>query len=244
MTVKPHGTLYGVGLGPGDPELMTVKGRRLLERVPTVFVPVSETSDTSVAGTIVSGLLRPEQAVVPLTFAMRRPLAEREAAWRASCDRIALALADGDDAVFVTEGDPLTYSTFAHLAETLRETHPEVAMVIVPGVTSFAAAAAATGVSLVDARERMVVLPGPYERASLETMLRDFDSLVLMKVSSGLDIVLEALDTTGRTGDATFIERCGWPDERVITDVSALRGQRADYFSLILVRHGQTNGHR
>lgn len=244
MTAGPHGTLYGVGLGPGDPDLMTVKGRRLLERIPTVFVPVNETSDTSVAGTIVRGLLRPEQAVVPLAFAMRRPRAEREAAWRANGDRIALALAGGDDAVFLTEGDPLTYSTFAHLAETLHETHPEVKIEIVPGVTSFAAAAAATGMPLVDARERMVVLPGPYERASLETMLRGFDSLVLMKVSSGLDVVIEALDATGRAGDAAFIERCGWLDERVVTDVSTLRGQHADYFSLILVRRRQTNGHR
>lgn len=243
MTAARSGTLYGIGLGPGDPELMTVKGRRLLGRVSTVFVPVSEASEASVAQGIVISLLRPEQSVVPLMFAMRRPLAKREAAWRASCDRIALALADGADAAFVTEGDPLTYSTFAHLAETLRETHPEVTMVVVPGVTSFAAAAAVTGAPLVDARERMVVLPGPYERASLEATLLEFDSLVLMKVSSGLDVVIEALDATGRAADAVFIERCGWSDERVVGDVSTLRGLHVDYFSLILVRHRQTNGH-
>lgn len=243
MTHATYGTLYGIGLGPGDPELITVKGRRMLQRASTVFVPVSEANEASVALTIASGLLRPEQAVVPLVFAMRRSHAEREAAWRTHCDRIALTLANGADAAFVTEGDPLTYSTFAHLAATLRETHPEVTTVTVPGVTSFAAAAAVTGIPLADARERLAVLPGPYERASLEASLRAFDSLVLMKISSGLEVVLEALDASGRAGDATFVERCGWPDERVVTDVSTLRGQRVDYFSLMLVRRTQTSGH-
>jgi precorrin-2/cobalt-factor-2 C20-methyltransferase len=244
VTHATYGVLYGIGLGPGDPELITIKGHSILQRVSTVFVPVSEASDASVALTIASGLLRPEQAVVPLVFAMRRSHVEREAAWRTHCDCIALALANGADAAFLTEGDPLTYSTFAHLAAMLRETHPEVTTVTVPGVTSFAAAAAVTGIPLADARERLAVLPGPYERASLEASLRAFDSLVLMKISSGLEVVLEALDASGRAGDATFVERCGWPDEHVVTDVSTLRGQHVDYFSLMLVRRTQTSGHR
>lgn len=235
------GTLYGIGLGPGDPDLITVKGRRILEAATTVFVPMSEASETSVALSIVHGLLRPEQRVVHLVFPMRSNRAEREAAWRTHCDRIAATLAGGQDAAFITEGDPLTYSTFAHLTAMLRETHPEVTAAAIPGVTSFAAAAAMTGAALVDGRERLAVLPGPYQRASLEASLRDFDSLVLMKVSSNIGIVLDALDATGRTAEATFIERCGWPQERAVSNVAMLRGQSVDYFSLVIVRRAHSN---
>ncbi len=160
------GTLYGIGVGPGDPELITMKGLRLLQAAATVFVPVAEVSTTSIAETIAAGLLLPGQRIERLVFPMRRTLDERASAWRAHCETIVAALAGGRNAAFLVEGDALTYSTFAHLAETMRLAHPEVATVAIPGVTSFAAAAAAAGRPLVDGRERLVVLAGPYRRAN------------------------------------------------------------------------------
>ena len=230
------GTLYGIGVGPGDPELITVKGLRLLHAAHTVFVPVAEVSEISVAETIASELLRPRQRLERLVFPMRRTIDERATAWRAHCDTIVAALADGNDAAFLVEGDTLTYSTFAHLAETMRLVHPEVTAVAIPGVTSFVAAAAAAGRTLVDGRERLVVLAGPYHRGELDAALRISEALVLMKVSAQLDTVLDAIEAVGRRDDATLIERCGWPEQRIVNDIVSLRGQPIDYFSLILVR--------
>ena len=236
------GTLYGIGVGPGDPELITVKGLRLLRAAATVFVPVAEVSAASaasaasIAETIAAGLLLPGQRLERLVFPMRRTLEERATAWRAHCETIVAALADGADAAFLVEGDALTYSTFAHLTETMRLAHPEVATVAIPGVTSFAAAAAAAARPLVDGRERLVVLAGPYRRGDLDAALRTTEALVLMKVSAGLDTVLDAIAAVGRLRDATLIERCGWPEQRIVHDIASLRGQPLDYFSLILVR--------
>ncbi len=234
------GTLYGIGVGPGDPELITIRGLRLLQSTRTVFVPVAEASASvegvSVAETIACGLLLPTQRIERLVFPMRAPLDGREAAWTAHCDRIAAALADGEDASFLVEGDASTYSTFAHLAETMHRTHPEVPTVAVPGVSSFAAAAAAIDRALVDGRERLVLLPGPHERSELDAALQTFEALVLMKVSSDLDTVIDAIEASGRAASATFVERCGWPEQRIVRDIGSLRGERIDYFSLILVR--------
>lgn len=229
------GTLYGVGLGPGDPDLMTVRAQQIIRAARTVFVPVSDVSDTSVAETIAGELIGDSRRIERLVLPMRGTPSARSATWQAHAARIAQALAAGD-AVFLTEGDPSTYSTFAHLATVLRESHSEVRTVVVPGISSYAAAAARTGFPLVDGRERLAVLPGPYEQPALDDALRDFDSLVLMKVSMALDTVLDAIAAAGRTAEATFIERCGWPAERIVHNVQTLRGQRVDYFSLILVR--------
>jgi precorrin-2/cobalt-factor-2 C20-methyltransferase len=236
MTAPATGTLYGISLGPGDPDLITVKGLRLLQSAAVVFVPVAEVSDRSVAAAIAEPLLRPEQRLVPLVFAMRRDPAARAAAWRDAAGRIAQVLHAGQDAAFLVEGDALTYSTFAHLAAVLHEDHPDLAVQVVPGVTSFAAASARTGEPLVDADQRLAVLPAVHAGPALEATLREFDAVVLMKVAGALDAALEALHATHRTDDAVFVERCGQPDERVVHDVRTLRGTTVDYFSLIIVR--------
>lgn len=233
---RTSGTLFGISLGPGDPELITVKGLRLLQSAAAVFVPVAEVSDHSVAARIAGPLLSEGQRITPLVFAMRRSAGERAAAWRTAAERIAEVLRTGSDAAFLVEGDALTYSTFAHLAAVLHDLDPTLPVTVVPGVTSFAAAAARTGAPLVDQDQRLTVVPAVHAAADLEATLRGTDAVVLMKVAGALDAVLDALEATGRAADAVFVEHCGLPDERVVADVHTLRGSRVDYFSLIIVR--------
>lgn len=234
------GTLYGISLGPGDPELITLKGLRLLQSADVVFVPVAEVSAQAIAAQIAQPLLRDGQTIEPLMFAMRGSLMQRLTAWQVAAARIATVLEAGQNAAFLVEGDASTYSTFAHIAATLRQTHPLASVEVVPGVTSFAAAAARTRMTLVDADQRMTVLPATHDSAALEETLRAFDTIVLMKIAGRVPEILDALTSIGRLSDATFIERCGHPDERIVLDIQQLRDTTVDYFSLIIVRRDST----
>lgn len=231
------GTLYGIGVGPGDPELLTLKGLRLLRAAACVFVPVSRGGARSYARQIADEHLDPaRQRIVELPFAMREDAERMAAQWRTNAETIAAGLATGADAAFLTEGDPMLYSTFTHVAAALRELRPDARVVAVPGVSSVHAAAAAAGVALADRDERLAVLPATYEGAGLRDALRAFDTVVLLKVAPVLDRVLDLLDELGLAERAVCVERCGRPEEVIVRDVRTLRGQTLDYFSLLIVR--------
>jgi precorrin-2/cobalt-factor-2 C20-methyltransferase len=138
------------------------------------------------------------------------------------------------------EGDPLFYGSFIHLRRALTNRHPEVEVSVVPGVPSMMAAAAAAGIPLAERRDRVAVLPGPVDRCELVAALAAFETVVLLKVSAGIEVVLDALEQAGRMGDAVWVRRAGRPEEHVERDVRRLRGSRPDYFSLMIVRKGGT----
>ena len=234
------GTFYGIGVGPGDPELLTLKAYRLIRTLPRLYAPVSRPGAPSYAKSIVSGYLDPERSVDELLFAMRAEPEEMAARWRTNAAVIAEDLREGRDVGFLTEGDPLLYSTFVHLAGVLKEVCPEAPVVAVPGVSSFQAAAAATGIPLIDRDERLAILPAGYENLGDGSGLRDalerFDTVVLFKVASAIDGVIDLLDELGRIDRAVLVTRCGRPDEEIVRDVRSLRGRKLDYFSLMIIR--------
>ena len=236
MDTKP-GTLYGVGVGPGDPELITIKGCRLLQSAPVVYIPVSTVSEASYARSIVEGYLDPtRQRIIELPFAMRAAPVAMAAQWEENARQIAAGLFQNQDAVFVTEGDPMLFSTFGHLATTLHALYPELPIQAVPGVSSITAAAAAAGIPLADRDERLAVLPATSASEHLRAALRDYDTVALLKVSAALDQTLDLLAEEGLTSSAALVTHCGRPEQQVVFDVASLRGQRIDYFSIILVR--------
>ncbi len=231
------GTLYGVGVGPGDPELITLKGLRVLRAAATVYVPASPVGRGSLARAIAAEHLdATHQRIVELPFAMRASPERMAAQWRANAAAIAEGLVGGADAAFLTEGDPMLYSTFVHVAGALRELRPDVRVVVVPGVSSVNAAAAVAGTPLADRDERLAVLPAAYDRDGLREVLRSFETVVLLKVASAVDRVIDDLEALGLVDAAVCVERCGWPEERVVRDVRVLRGAKLDYFSLMIVR--------
>lgn len=230
------GILYGVGVGPGDPELITVKAARLLARVSAVFAPVARPGAESLAAQIARPFLPEGLPVEPLVFAMRSPLPTRISHWQAAATAIAARLDAGGDAAFLTEGDPSLYSTFQHVTACLAAQRPDLRVEVIPGISSVQAVAARAGLPLADNDESLAILPATAPGPVLDGALRSFHTVVVMKAAAALDPVLDTLEAAGLADRAVCVVRCGQPGERVVHDVRTLRGQPLDYFATLMVR--------
>jgi len=177
------GRLYGIGVGPGDPELITLRGLRLLQAVPVVAFPAGRHGQPGFAERIVAHFLRPEQRRLPLDFPFVSERAVLERAWRLAADRLATELGTGRDVAFLTEGDASFYSTFTYLLAEFQGRYPEIAVTVVPGVASPMAAAAALQRPLVIGDEALVVLPTMHRLAELDLAAADGRTVVLLKVA-------------------------------------------------------------
>ncbi len=240
------GTFYIIGVGPGDPELMTQKAVRLLKECPVICVPKGTKAGKSVALSIVEQTISIEnKEILEIHFPMekirmddeRSPILEK--AWSSAADAVAEKLAEGRDVAFPTLGDPTFYSTAFHLAGVLPEVFPDgstnVSVVIVPGVTSVSASAAAAGMPLCLGDERVAVLPATYEKEKMLEAFLSFDTVVLMKVHKVLDEVLLLLKKLDLLETSIIIEKAGMKGERVIK-ASEATNQKLHYFSTMIVR--------
>lgn len=228
-----------VGLGPGDPELITVKGQRALAAAELVFAPRGRDSAASLALRIAQPWIDPaRQQIVELALSMTRDPALLVPAWQQAAATIAAHLEGGQSGIYLLLGDPLLYGTWGYIQTVLERDHPQIAIEIVPGVTSFAAAAARAQSVLCAADERLAVVPAPaYASAeALRGLLEHAETLVLMKVGPVLPQVIEALDALSLLGQALYAEHVGLPQERIVRDLRTLRGQTETYFSLVIVK--------
>ena len=200
-------TFYGVGVGPGDPELLTLKARRILQAVPVVAVPKGR-GKRSYAYTVVQTFLdESRQEVLELTFSMSKEEEVQRPYWQTAVEEIGDRLVQGKDVAFLTEGDPLFYSTFIPLYRLMQQHHPRVRIEVVPGVTSVTAVAGVAGLPLARAEEKVAIVPATSVRSTLPEILTTFDTVVLMKVSSVLDEVIDVLTTLGLKEHACLVEK-------------------------------------
>lgn len=232
------GTLYGVGAGPGDPELISVKGLRLLRSSPVVAFPAGLGGKQGVAQQIVAQWLRPDQVQLALDFPYVQEEATLRQAWETAAAQVWNYLQQGNDVVFVSEGDVSFYSTFTYLAQTVMQQYPEAQVETVPGICSPMAAAAALGLPLTVRAERLVVLPALYTVADLETALDTADVLVLMKVSSVYEQVWPVLERRGLLQHSYVVERASQPTQVIYADLRDRPLLKLPYFSLLLVKCG------
>ncbi|NPV29445.1 MAG: precorrin-2 C(20)-methyltransferase [Firmicutes bacterium] len=231
-----RGKLYGIGVGPGAPELLTLKAARILQEVAVVFVPRGDKGEQSLALHVISPLLRPGQELREVTFPMTRQRRKLEAAWREAARTVAAVLDAGRDAAFVTLGDSTLYSTCFYLGEALRAMRPELEVEVVPGVTSFSAAAALLNRPLACGREGLAVVPATKGRAFLRQVLAAFENVVILKAGPVLEELRDLLAEAGRLEEAAYVCRAGMPGQ-VLEENLAVAGELPeDYFSLILVR--------
>ncbi len=229
--------LYALGVGPGDPELLTRKAERILRSVSVICAPTGAADAVSYALAIVEPFLdRSRQEVLTRVFPMSKDEAGLLPFWEETAAEVAGRIRAGQDVAFITIGDPLLYSTFLYLYRIFREKYPEIDIEIVPGITSVGAAAAAAGLPLGLSADRIAILPATYEEAQLRRTLLDFDTVVLMKVHRVFDRVYGLLQELGLEKRAVFVRRVGSSEEEVVTDVASLVGKKLDYLSLLIVR--------
>jgi precorrin-2/cobalt-factor-2 C20-methyltransferase len=230
------GTLYGIGAGAGDPELITVKGLRILRQVSIVAFPAGVGGKLGIAEQIIAEWLLPEQKKLALTFPYVQDEAELTQAWQIAADRVWEELGQGQDVAFVSEGDVSFYSTFTYLAQTLQERHPGAIVQTIPGICSPMAAAAALGIPLTVRAQRLMVLPALYSVTELETAIATADVVVLMKVSSVYSQVWSVLQRHGLLARSFVIERATLPNQVIYADLSDRPQLDLPYFSLMIVQ--------
>jgi precorrin-2/cobalt-factor-2 C20-methyltransferase len=236
--MKPHGKLIAASLGPGDPQLITRRAWAVLQSEARWLYPVKKAEETSYALSIVTrgGLTVPADAV-ELVFPMTRDADVLARAWTRAAAQTAELLAEGRDLVFLVEGDASTFATFGHLARVVRELIPEIEVDIIPGVSSFAAAAAATGVTLAEEDETFAIIPAAYGTEVIDHLLDEFDTLALMKIKPMIDEVIDLLARRELLDSSVFVEKVGAPEQRIVRDIAQLKGEPAHYLSLLLVQN-------
>lgn len=238
MTETQRGVLYGIGVGPGDPDLLTLAAVKALGSVQVVFAPASTKNDFSLALDIIRPHLQTNVQVRRLDFPMTRDDAVRQAARLANARAVHAHLARGDNAAFITLGDPLIYSTFGHLLRGLRTLDAHVQARIIPGITSFQAASARLGKVLVEGDQCLVVATGNTEQSKLEALLSRADAGVILKPAKQLENLKTILAALDLSACAQLVVRCGLDGERVIPDLRQAAGP-VSYFSLVVVAKEQ-----
>jgi precorrin-2/cobalt-factor-2 C20-methyltransferase len=234
MTPKT-GTLYGIGVGPGDPELITLKALKALNRVPHIFASCSTKNSYSLALSIVRCHLN-GAGIEHLPFPMTKDPQVLQEAWEQNARRVLEVLDAGSDAAFVTLGDPLTYSTFGYLLKTLKRLHPEVRIVTIPGITSYSAAAALTHIPLAEGEESFYLVSGALGAAKLKEVIDKSDNIVMLKTYRHFDEIYRALEEMDLLDQATCISRCGLEGETVVEHLRDLKGREMPYLSMIIIK--------
>ena len=229
--------IYAVGVGPGDPELLTRKAERIIRNCSVICAPTGAAEAASYALSIVEHLLdRSSQEVITRVFPMMKQGPELEAAWEQVANEVIARIDRGEDVAFITIGDPCLYSTFLYIYRIIKEKRADINIEIIPGISSINAAAAAAGIPLGIASDRIVIIPAAFEDYELRKTLKEFDTVVLMKVSRVFDRIYALLLELGLVGKGVFVRRVGSPQQEVIFDLSSLVGKELDYLSMLIVR--------
>jgi precorrin-2/cobalt-factor-2 C20-methyltransferase len=249
------GTLHVIGVGPGDPELLTLKAVRIIKDTEVLCVPKGREEGTSLAMSIVEKAVSLDgKEIVEAHFPMRKTVSQNKEQrakskeqrtknedkelhekWSETAENIVSRLNKGKDVAFLTLGDPTIYSTFFYLHDKLLGLCPELNIVIVPGVSSINASAARANISLGLGNEKIAVLPANY-LDSLEETLQAFDTVVLMKVNKVLDDIISLLSEMDLINNAVCISRAGMDDEQIFNDIRVINKEELHYFSMIIVR--------
>lgn len=228
------GCLYGIGIGPGDSGLITLKAIETLKTLKTVFVPQSAQEKESLALEIAQKHLSPDSKVETLLFPMIKDPLELAEHWERAAAPVVAALSNGDNCGFLTLGDPMLYSTFIYLVRAVQKAAPEATIESIPGISSAFAAASKSLLSLAEGGDSVALITG--ERIDrLESILKDFQTVIIMKVGKRLPEIKAELLRLGLDRNALLAHRVGLEDE-LVAGAADIEDARLGYLSTIIVR--------
>ncbi len=239
--------LFGIGIGPGDPGLITVEGLKLMREAPVVFVPAGDKVSGSRADEIISAAGVDRKSFHQLVFPMVTDKLTLEEKWHRSAEEVYRVLREKGWGCFVTLGDPSVYSTWIYLRRALKDVaeaekaagmSETVAFQVIPGIQTMSAVAAALGVPLVEGRERLALLPLPDDPAELKGLLHGFDTIVLYKIGARLGKLLTFLESEGLGKNAYFARKLGLPEEILAAGTEAIPPGTEGYLSAMIIKLG------
>jgi precorrin-2/cobalt-factor-2 C20-methyltransferase len=234
---ETHGQLFGIGVGPGPRGLMPIAAVEALSRAAVIYLPRARSAELSIAGQCLEGLDVPRSRLREIEFTMDPDRTVLREHYVALAQEIAVELEAGRDVAYLTLGDPMTYSTYGYTLAALRDRLSTLRVTTIPGVTSFAAAAAAMSWPIGEGKERVLILPCPDDMGSLRQDIESHDVVVLMKIGKRLPLVLRVLRDMGIGSHCALACRIGLPGETLCSDVRALPDDTAlGYLSTMLIR--------
>lgn len=225
------GTLYGVGVGPGDPELITLKALRVLRETAVLAWPAPLEGD-SMARSIAAPHLDGSHIEIPIRMPMEVARFPAQSVYETAAEEISDHLAQGRDVAVLCEGDPFFYGSFMYLFARLSERHP---VEVIPGVSSLTATAAATGAPLAARNDVLTVIPAPLEEADLAARLDGVDAAAIIKVGRHLPKLRRVLEAAGLTDAARYIGHATMGERQTVCPLADYPNEKAPYFSMILV---------
>jgi precorrin-2/cobalt-factor-2 C20-methyltransferase len=233
---KNYGSLYGIGVGPGDPDLIPLKAVKALARVDIIFAAASTKNHHSQAVAVARPHLPADVEVRLLKFPMTKDKAKKNTAWRAHAETILAEMAKGRSAAFLTLGDPLTYATYGYVLTQIKQIEPEAPVVTIPGITSFQAAAARVNRPLVEGEESLLILSGVEGGQQLRRYADAADNVVFLKAYRNIADIAAALEETGMLDTSVAVANCSLDNEEVIQDVKGLAQRDPAYWTLVMAK--------
>lgn len=230
------GKFYGIGVGPGDPELLTLKAKRILEELEVLLVPKSKQEKRSLALSIVTGAIDKEWEYVELILPMTTDRKDLKRHWQEAADQVAEILKSGKDTGFITLGDPTIYSTFTYLLKYVKKSLPDLQVEIIPGISAVNSISAWIQQPLAEGEESLVIVPALGERAYLKDLIEQFDNVVLLKAGNQTDKVVQLLNEGDVSGKVYFASRCGFSDGFYTDDFTSLLDKKFDYLSTMIIK--------
>ncbi|MEW5706269.1 MAG: precorrin-2 C(20)-methyltransferase [Actinomycetota bacterium] len=234
------GKLYGVGIGPGDTELLTIKAVNVLNSVEVIFTPRAAPTRDSIARKIIEPVLDNKKKIKELTFPMTKQKEELEYYWAEAASEVENVLKEGKNAAFVTLGDPFLYSTFIYLYRKIRERNPLVEIITLPGISSIFASASAAGIPIASGSEKVAIIPLSRDVNQIKPYLDMFDTIFILKVGDKLQDLVDLLSRLELADKSVLVQKVSQAGlQRVIRNLPELREdelREVGYLSTVIVK--------
>ena len=198
--------LIGIGVGPGDPDLLTVKAVKAIQNADIIMCPASKEDRPSIALSVVSSLIdkSKNQEIVKLIFPMTKDKDVLEATWKKNAKIMAEKVLLGKNVVYLTVGDPYLYSTWIYMHKDLEENYPDMEISVIPGIVSIFTFASKVGISIAEGSEKVAIIPSCYDLSSVKEIAKHSETMVFLKDGRYFDQVIKVLKESGFPDDSIF----------------------------------------